>query len=572
MNKNKLTVADFFCGAGGFSEGFRQQNYEIILAVDKWQPAIDTFNHNFKTNFKTKNILDYANSIVEIEDLPDTDVIIGSPPCVSFSSSNKSGKADKSLGVQLTECFLRIVAVKKYKPNSKLKAWFMENVVNSKRYLQPSYTFQDLKLSDWAKENRISPHKIAINLYDNSQIINSADYGSMQVRKRLISGEIINYGKFILPEPTNGQVDKNGILTLPPYKTIKILKEYFPSPFENKSNELIKDPIYDLVIEKNKITDHFYDTGVYECEWRNSKYLKINHPYMGKMSFPENNDAPSRTITATKIGTSRESIIYLSEIARKGNGKYRTPTVREAAIIMGFPLTYQFLGSEGTKWRLIGNAVCPSVSRALGLTVINTLKFPNISSLKIVEQPNLEGVINLNTFSTKIFNKPPIKNKGSRFRRHPFKNGNMTIALSNFDIEKNGKDINKWRVTAFYGTGEGFGIKSYKENYYKLLEPVISKAFPDGENFIHIINNGFTDKIAGKKLLQEMYETQKSVKHFLEPTRLIDEVATLIETFSKDNEYFTQNGTKIFEKEVVPKKQLYALYVLNKIISTANNK
>lgn len=31
--RNKLTVIDFFCGAGGFSEGFRQQGYEIVLGI-----------------------------------------------------------------------------------------------------------------------------------------------------------------------------------------------------------------------------------------------------------------------------------------------------------------------------------------------------------------------------------------------------------------------------------------------------------------------------------------------------------------------------------------------------------
>lgn len=570
MNKSKPTVIDFFCGAGGFSEGFRQQGFDILLGVDRWQPAIDTFNHNFNKSFKTQNILDFVKSIEEIELLPDCDVIIGSPPCVSFSNSNKSGKADKSLGVQLTECFLRIVAVKKHKPNSTLKAWFMENVVNSKRYLQPSYTFQDLKLSEWAKKNRISPHKVAIVLSDNSHIINSADYGSMQIRKRVISGEIIEKGNFILPEPTNRNEKKES--KLPTYKTIKLLKENFPSPFEKSSTKIIKDPLYDLWIEKNKITDHFYDTGVYESIWQDSKYWKVNHPYMGRMSFPEKNNSPSRTITATKIGSSRESIMYRSEIQRKGNGEYRTPTVREAAIIMGFPITYQFLGSENTKWRLVGNAVCPSVSRALAMIVRDFLKLPKITNLEVSKNPKLDGVTNLNTYSVKKFDTPPKKNKGARFRRHPFKDGNMTIALSNYDIEKNTKETDKWRVTAFYGTGEGFGIKAYKENYHTQLAQIISKSFPDGKQFIETINNGFSEKIAGKKLLQEMYENQKSASGFLEPTQLIDEAAKLINRFSKDNEMFSQTGIKVFEKKTVPKKQLYALYTLIKIISISNNK
>jgi DNA (cytosine-5)-methyltransferase 1 len=568
MSTDKLTIIDFFCGAGGFSEGFRQHGFEILLGVDHWQPAIDTFNHNFKKEFNTKNILDFSRFVDEIENLPDSDVIIGSPPCVSFSSSNKSGKADKSLGVQLTETFLRIVAVKKHKPDSKLKAWFMENVVNSKKHLQPSYTFNDLNLSSWARKNGINPNKIAITLEENSTIINSADFGSLQARKRLISGEIIKYNKFLLPVKTNKPSNMEG--ELPNYKTLRHLKDNFPNPFERKSTKIIHDPLYNFSIEKDKISDHFYDTGIYESDWQNSKYLKTNHPYMGKMSFPECLDNPSRTVTATKIANSRESLIFKTEINRIGNGEYRSPTIREAAIIMGFPITYQFLGKENTKWRLVGNAVCASVSRALAQLVKNSIKPNSATPILVTDKPNLEGVFNLNNYCLKIFDKPPIKNKGSRFRRHPFKSGNMTIALSNFDIEKNDKKIDKWRVTAFYGTGEGFGIKSYKENYYKQLEPTILKHFSDGEKFIHVINNGFTEKIANTKLLQEMYEKQKSLNGFLEPTKLVEEVSKIVARFDKKNELFIQNKFKIFDKEVVPKKQLYALYALNKIISIAN--
>ena len=132
---SQLTVIDFFCGAGGFSEGFRQKGFKILNGYDNWQPAINTFNHNFETKSTTKNILDFKESIEEIDLLPNTDVIIGSPPCVSFSSSNISGKADKESGVILTKIFLRIVAVKKYQKNSILKAWYMENVANSRNYL-----------------------------------------------------------------------------------------------------------------------------------------------------------------------------------------------------------------------------------------------------------------------------------------------------------------------------------------------------------------------------------------------------------------------------------------------------
>ncbi|WP_431107880.1 DNA cytosine methyltransferase [Winogradskyella poriferorum] len=566
----KLKVIDFFCGAGGFSEGFKQMGFEIVKGYDNWKPAIDTYNHNFGLNCETKNILDFECSIEEINKIPDTEIILGSPPCVSFSSSNKSGKADKSLGVKLTETFLRIVAVKKHKPNSTLKAWFMENVVNSKRYLQTEYTFKDLGLSDWANSNKISPNKIAINLYQNTTIVNSADYGSIQARKRVISGEIIKKKKLIIPSKTHRNPKHKG--NLPIYRSIKELKDSFPNPYERKSKEIVSDVNYRISIPKNEVTDHFYDTGVYKVEWKFSKFWKQNHPYMGRMSFPENIDNPSRTITATKIANSRESIIYKSEIKRKGDGEYRLPTVREAALIMGFPITYQFLGSENTKWRLVGNAVCCPVSRALANTVIETFKLEKPNKLVVNTKPNLEGVKNLNNYIRKKFDKPPVKKKGARFRRHPIKDGNLTVTLSNYDIDQNSKTKNKWFTSIQYGTGEGFPIQKVKDGYFKEIEELIGE-FKSGKKFLNIINNGFSEKIGTKSELQEMYEKQVPINNLEQPTELVDQIQEILDKVKCPDILFEQNDTIIFkEKNKVPLKQLFSLYAINKISSTANNK
>lgn len=561
----KYKVIDFFCGAGGFSEGFRQMGFEIIEGYDHWKPAIDTFNHNFGLNCKVKNILDFNKSIEEIEELPNTEIIIGSPPCVSFSSSNKSGNADKSLGVELTETFLKIVAIKKHQPNSILKAWFMENVVNSKRYLQTAYTFKDLGLTDWANKHRISPLKIAIDLYDNSTIINSADYGSYQSRKRVISGEVIKKQKLVIPKTTHG-ID--GL----PYNTIAKIRTAFPTPFNPKSKRIVTDIQYPISIRQDLISDHFYDTGVYKSEWGFSKYWKINHPYMGKMSFPENENKPSRTITATRIANSRESIIYKSEINRKGDGEFRLPTVREAAIIMGFPVTYQFIGSEHTKWRLVGNAVCCGVSRAFAGVVLDELRITKSDQLIISETPNLEGVQNLNTYSLKVFNNPPVKNAGARFRRHAIKEGNLTVTLSNYDIEKNNKTNGRWFTSIQYGTGKGFPIQHVEDLFFKKIEKLI-KSFDGGTEFLKIINNGFSEKISSSIKLQEMFEQQKSLGKYKEPTELVDELGLILKKININNEKLNQDVQKVFQfKDTVPLKQLLALYAINKITTIANNK
>lgn len=566
---SKLTVIDFFCGAGGFSEGFRQKGFEIIKGYDNWQPAINTYNHNFGTGSVVKNILDFKDSIEEINLLPDTDVIIGSPPCVSFSSSNNSGKADKSLGLELTKCFLRIVAVKKHQKNSILKAWYMENVVNSKKYINQIYSFEDLDLVEWASNNNIDPKHEALNLLDNTTIINSADYGSYQARKRAISGEITKVNKLIIPKTTHSNKAENN---KPKWKTLSELLNQFPSPLLKESKKKIKDPIYKTItVNLNQLTDHFYDSGLYKSEWRQSREHKVNHYCMGKMSFPENKDKPSRTITATKSGTSREALIYKSEYSRKGNGEYRSPTVREAASIMGFPFTYQFLGTLHSKWRLVGNAVCPSVSRALANEVLKQTKLPNSLNLELVKEPNLIDVPNLNDFKEKTFDKQPKRTKNSRFRRHPIKAGNLTVTLSNFDIEKNTKATKKWYTSIQYGTGIDYKNQKIEDNFYKTLEPIILEE-ETGPQFVKVINNGFSEKIGSSSELQKMYEEQIAFKNLLEPTELVEKVSEIINQIKFKNTDYTQSKTIVFEnKDIIPMSQVFALYAINKITTIANS-
>ena len=99
-----MRVADFFCGGGGFSEGFRQAGFEIVFAVDKWAPAVKTYKGNKPgVNVVQDDVIRISKlSNEEFEKLvPDSEVIIGSPPCQSFSHSNKSGNGDKSIGIQL---------------------------------------------------------------------------------------------------------------------------------------------------------------------------------------------------------------------------------------------------------------------------------------------------------------------------------------------------------------------------------------------------------------------------------------------------------------------------------------
>lgn len=554
--EKKLQVIDFFCGAGGFSEGFRQQGFDIVMGIDNWLPAIETHNLNHNLKDVKKDVLDFSSSIEEIDKLPDTEIIIGSPPCVLFSLSNKGGKSDKTLGIKLIESFLRVVAVKKHHPSSRLVAWFMENVPNSKNYIKPTYTFRELGLDAWAKSYKINPDKIALNASVNGHILNTANFGASQKRERFVCGEIVRTGRF----PDINSFIKND------YLSVGMVKGKMPSPNLRKSNKIYNDPNYSqLRLKVKDITDHFYDSGIYKSQWEGAKYAKINHPFMGKMPFPENENNPSRTIMATRSASTREAIIYKSEYKRTGDGEYRLPTIREIATLMGFPYSYQFTGGENSKWRQIGNAVCPQMSSALAKSVRISLGLKPIPSQK-VSFPKLQVVEskieNLNTFSEKVFDKPPKKMLNARFRKHPFKDGNMTVALTNFNptlTKHNKSESHEWYSSVFMGSGKDFKIRVIPKSGFKKIQKVID------DEFVKEFDKRFKKIIGNSSKFQSAYVSGDNDSDY-EPNRVIQDIGSFIEKYTlKQGNAVIKN--LIPEKEIIPVKQVLAMYAINRIVS-----
>ena len=94
-----------------------------------------------------------------------------------------------------------------------------------------------------------------------------------------------------------------------------------------------------------------------------------------------------------------------------------------------------------------------------------------------------------------------------------------------------------------------------------------------GKQFVRIINNGFSEKIADGLSLQEMYELQESKGDFKEPTELVHEVNVIIKNLNISNNTLKQKEREIFVyKDEIPMEQLFALYAINKIASIANEK
>ncbi len=391
LDSKPLRVVDFFCGGGGFSEGFRQAGFDIVFAVDKWAPAVNTYKGNKPgVNVRLDDVIRISNlPDEEFEKLvPDSEVIIGSPPCQAFSHSNKSGNADKTLGISLIEAYLRIIARKKNKKNSILKYWVLENVPDSQNYIKEQYSALDLRLEgDFVLKTR-GP---------NAGIYNAKNFGAPTNRKRFICG--------FFPPLIKTHEDNEAV------KLGDVLKSLGDPLSKNK---IVYDINYPgLSINKRDITDFEYIHDLAHFEWQTCKRLKQDKGYMGRMAFPENLEKPARTIMATMTCSSREAMVFQYK-----SGRYRLPTVREAASLMSFPLDYWFYGkTKGIKHTLVGNAVPPKLSYAIAKAIANDNN-KSIPSMYIpIEHDESISFVNLNGSKVQINQEKPRRDV-AKFKYH----------------------------------------------------------------------------------------------------------------------------------------------------------
>lgn len=424
-----MQVADFFCGGGGFSEGFRQAGFDIVFAVDNWTPAVNTYRGN-KPGVNV--ICDDVIRIAKLPDyefealVPDSEVIIGSPPCQSFSHSNKSGNADKSIGIQLIEAYLRIIARKKFKQGSILKYWILENVPAVKDYIKEEYTAADLGL----KGNFVlRPHDGASGKY------NAKFFGAPTNRERYLCGE------FPAPIVTNGVDDVT---------TLQMVLDSLGNPL-SVENDIITDINYpELMLVRQQLTDHAYIYELADFEWETARRQKQDKGYMGKMSFPENTSRPARTVMATMSTSSREAMILGYD-----ENRYRLPTVREVACMMSFPIDYWFYGkSKATKHTLVGNAVPPKMSYALAKAIAEAEEIPILNHYPRIVHDETINFVNLNGVEFEIKQERQRRDV-AKFKYHiPYLIIDAyRVELTNYHSDFEGKNF-KWDVEIHYSQGK----------------------------------------------------------------------------------------------------------------------
>lgn len=320
-----LTAIDLFSGCGGLSCGLRLAGFEVTAAVE-----IDTKAQvTYKLNHPKVRL--YENDIRNLDPetiLKDTglkagelDLLAGCPPCQGFSrlrtkNQKTSVKDDRN---NLVADFIRFVRV------MRPKTVMLENVPALRK--DGRFTRMRNQLMELGYETVV-------------HVLDAADYKVAQRRKRLImlasnvhTPEIAKKSKVRVTVRTAFE----GVGA--PSKT----KDALHAMTENRS-QAVKDLI--ALIPKNggSRTD-LADEFQLDCHKRSDGFKDV----YGRMAW----DKVSPTITSGCHNPSKGRFLHPSY--------NRTITLREAALLQGFPKDYKFDTShgKGAIALMIGNALPP---------------------------------------------------------------------------------------------------------------------------------------------------------------------------------------------------------------------
>lgn len=328
-------VVSLFSGGGGLDLGFQRAGYHIVWAIDNNKNAVNTYKKNLGDHI----VLDDIQKI-DIRDIPKADIVIGGPPCQSFSLAGKRD-CDDERG-RLVWRYLEII--KEVSP----KAFLFENVVGI------------ISAKD-SQGNRILDNLLQcfgkIGYAVNWKLVNAADYGVPQLRKRVI---IVGTKKqaFQFPETTHNEDGIDGKL-----KYVSVEQAIGDLPLAGTQGNGISEHDYPTMSELDKyICAHVKPGGNYmdipdEVPSQRIRRLKKEGGHTtcyGRMLAQK----PSHTIN---------TYFNRPNVGCNIHYKYdRIITLREAMRLQTFPDGYEFDStSKQGKNLIVGNAVPPRLAEVL---------------------------------------------------------------------------------------------------------------------------------------------------------------------------------------------------------------
>lgn len=351
--KSKFNVIDLFSGCGGFSYGFQQAGFNVLLGVDNDDFALRTFEKNH-INAKGLNLdlhlPETIDSIVNVVGDRKVDVIIAGPPCQGFSLTGTRNENDRR-----NTLFYAIFALAE---RTNPKAIIIENVPGIARLYNGKAKDEILRLCD------------KFGYICNPQVIFAPDYGVPQIRKRMFFVALSNkIGKFEFPIPTHNESN---------YTTCEQAIGDLPS-LEN-----------DLGYEKMNYSNS--PISAYQKKLRNGSnvlynHVGTNHTDLVKSVIKQVPEGGNHKDLPLGVGESRifheawtryhsKKPSKTIDTGHRNHFHYkwdRVPTVRENARLQSFPDNFIFEGNKTQQNRQVGNAVPPLLGFSIGQKLMEYL-------------------------------------------------------------------------------------------------------------------------------------------------------------------------------------------------------
>lgn len=351
-----MNVVSLFSGCGGMDLGFKNAGYNVIWANDILKEAYETYKHNIGNHIVLDSIDEISTDIV-----PQADILIGGPPCQSFSLAGKRETEDDR--GQLVWEYLRILEA--VEP----KCFLFENVVG----LKSATTQNGEKVLDNLKSAFAEKgYTIFVDT------INIADYGIPQRRKRVFIVGFKEQINFEFPKPTHSENGENGLKTwLSVEEAIGDLPEpsieeyiQYRTEYQNNFQEYMRNKS-EVVTEHKPQKLSELDMKIIESVPAGGNYMHVPDSIAPRriLKFKETG---GRTTCYGRLLPNKPSYTINTYFDRPNSGcnihydQNRTLTIREAMRLQTFPDTFQLLAnSKRKKHIIIGNAVPPMMAEIL---------------------------------------------------------------------------------------------------------------------------------------------------------------------------------------------------------------
>lgn len=370
----KPIAVELFCGVGGMSLGFEQAGFNIVAAFDLDPINVEYHKKNFPRTqtFKEDVATLSAESIREKASLGDRtiDVLFGGPPCQGFSEIGQRRNGD--VRNQLIVEFARLVA--ELRP----RYFVVENV----RGLL--YGYSKATLQAFLTKVRSAGYEVV----EPIRVLDATEHGVPQKRKRAF---ILGHRKR-LPAPK------------------------YPNPLRKKGDAVTTPAVMDAIGDLPSVGDHecLLTSDVFEGKLgKPSEYARIlrgelkargDHSYrrqftngvLGGCLRTVHGTETVKRFAATPPGTyevksrcyrlKADGAAYTlraGTLPAQGSFTAARPihpvearciTTREAARLHSFPDWFQFHPTKWHGFRQVGNAVPPTLARAVARTVLTAVE------------------------------------------------------------------------------------------------------------------------------------------------------------------------------------------------------